>query len=203
MKGLTIFRTIISFLLIAIVACLGAYAVLMSVKSVKSKLDINILNSELDIILSAEVDWVSASDSNHDFETQTNTSGLTKDSWDMPDLAFSSVQPKLELATFTIVITNQNTSAVSPMNITINGLAYDNQASFGYYRFRTYITHKIDENLPSARQEIREGYTSYSIPNIDGSVAKVTITIQYDLELRNSNFEFEQFVALTISKGSL
>jgi len=203
MRRLVIFRTIITFLLIGIVACFGAYAVLMSVKSVKSKLNINIVNTGLDLYLAAEADWVSVGDPNRTFTTETTASGLTDESWDLPDLNFSSVQPKIELATFTIFITNRNTSAISPMNIVLDGLAYDDQASFGNYRFRTYITHKIDEGLPSAQQEVREGYTSYAISNIEGSASRIVITIQYDLELRNSNFEFDQYVELTISKGSV
>ena len=195
MNKLTLVQTVVVFLLVGIVACLGAFAMIASNASIKSKFTISVDNAGLKFSLTANADWAN---SNNEFVTVKSNTGLSNKTWVMPDIPFSTSRPVVTQSTLKIEIRNNNTTMVTPMFISLEGLAYDTLRAFSNPRFQTSVSYSINEEGFSSPKVITASEQTFRIDNITGNVETIKINIIYDLLLYNSSFELSQNIMFTI-----
>lgn len=190
MKGLPLLQSIVSILLVLVVGAVGAYAVIMSMETVRSKITFDLVDSSnINLEITANAEWVEPSDENFQFTAETKTDGLTSSSWTMPNINFSTTEPILQTAVLSLTIVNRNEEGGNGVKITLSNIAYDmakdNPAN---YRFRSKISTSQDSFF--SKTEIMANAVSKEYTLEANSI--IVIKIEYTLEISNSIFSINQ-----------
>lgn len=190
MKGLSLLQSITSILFVLAVGAVGAYAVIMSVETVRSKITFNLVDSSnINLEITANAQWVEPSNQNYQFTTETKTDGLTNSSWVMPDINFSNTEPVLETAVLSLTIVNRNEEGGNGVKITLSNIAYDmakdNPAN---YRFTSKISTSQNDFL--TKEEIMVNAVTKEYTLLANST--ITLRIEYKLVITNSIFSMNQ-----------
>jgi len=190
MKGLVLLKTITSILLVLVIAALGAYAVIMSVEIVRSKINFELVDiTDINLEVTASACWVETSNENYQFTTETRTGGFTSSSWVMPDINFTTAEPVLDSAVLSLTIVNRNEDGGNPVKITLSNIAYDMaKENPDDYRFRTQISTSLDSFI-SKDEIMLNAVTKEYLLNANSSL---TIEIEYSLAITNSIFNINQ-----------
>lgn len=195
MKKITVIQTILVFLFIAIVACLGAYALVAATASIHQKFTIEVTGDDVRFSLTTTADWSSGADAS--FSTSTLQNGTLKNNmWTMPDIKFTTTgaNPCTE-ATLVIDIDNKNESV--PMSIELSGIMYDSERP-DYPRFKTNVSYNLnDSGYDDPGKEINGG--NFALDSLTFTNLKIKIT--YKLCLYNSSFsnDLNQIITMKIS----
>lgn len=199
MKGLPILQAIASSLLVVVVAAVGAYAVIMSIATVRSKISFNLVDTNVNLQIVANAEWVEPGDENYQFSSETRTDGLTKTSWTMPNINFSTDEPRMDNAVLNITIVNRNEVGGNGIKITLSNIAYDMAKDDPEdYRFRSKISTSQDGFYTKEEIMANAVTKEYILPAND----MITIRIEYTLVITNSIFSMNQNINIAFDSDT-
>ena len=190
MKGLPLLQSIVSILLVLVVGAVGAYAVIMSMETVRSKITFDLVDSSnINLEITANAEWVEPSDENFQFTAETKTDGLTSSSWTMPNINFSTTEPVLETAVLSLTVVNRNEQGGNRVKITLSNIAYDMEKDNpANYRFRSKISTSQDSFFSKTEIMVNAVSKEYTLE----ANSTIVIKIEYILEISNSIFSINQ-----------
>lgn len=190
MKGLPLLQAIASVLIVLVVAGFGAYAVIMSIATVRSKINFVLIDTtNINLHITANAEWVEPSDQNFQFITETQTVGFTKTSWSMPDINFSNEEPIMNNAVLRMLIVNRNQAGGNGVKIILSNIAYDVAKSDPVnYRFRSKVSTSQDDFYTKQEIMVNQVTKEYTLP----ASQAIIIKIEYSLAITNSIFSIDQ-----------
>ena len=200
MKNRSVVFTTIAIVIVILILGFGIYSVLSPFRTVTSDVVFNFKDDNLKIDINGEAEWAPASNSQKYFSTSTTTSGLTEQSWKIPDIVFVTSENSEENFTSAVIklaISNKNTDY--PAKVTVSGVAFDQDGRFvSQIVFKNPITNEeiAKHDIESSTQQVSQNIPIATSENDEN--AKVIIEIRYQLEKTYSDIEVEQSINVTL-----
>ena len=200
MKNRSVVFTTIAIVIVILILGFGIYSVLSPFRTVTSDVVFNFKDDNLKIDINGEAEWAPASNSQKYFSTSTTTSGLTEQSWKIPDIVFVTSENSEENFTSAVIklaISNKNTDY--PAKVTVSGVAFDQDGRFvSQIVFKNPITNEeiAKHDIESSTQQVSQNIPIATSENDEN--AKVIIEIRYQLEKTYSDIEVQQNINVTL-----
>ena len=188
MKKSLIVQTVITGILILLIAAFGIYALFIANQS-RTSININVADENLEFELSGFAGW-----GNDSFNTQTGPNGLINKVQNLDDLQLTK-ENLSKPEQLTLNINNKNRHPEYSIKITISGLAYDDYQD-AEARFLTYVTCICDDEESVVNKRIDNESPNFEVV-IEGSVQNIEIVVSYYLLKANSTFDLAQDIILT------
>ena len=200
MKNRSVVFTTIAIVIVILILGFGLYSVLSPFRTVTSDVVFNFKDDNLKIDINGEAEWAPASNSQKYFSTSTTTSGLTEQSWKIPDIVFvTSENPEENFTSAVIKLAISNKNTDYPAKVTVSGVAFDQDGRFvSQIVFKNPITNEeiAKHDIESSTQQVSQNIPIATSENDEN--AKVIIEIRYQLEKTYSDIEVQQNINVTL-----